>query len=117
MSLLSIFETKNNVLVVRLVGELDHHEASILRTKWQEELANEHVKHVILNLTDVTFMDSSGIGVVLGRYKEITYAGGELVICSVRESLKRIFEMSGLFKIIRLEENETAALDSLGVTL
>lgn len=117
MSLLTIFERKHNVLIVRLSGELDHHEASILREKWQKELSNHEVKHVILNLADVTFMDSSGIGVVLGRYKEISYAGGELVICSVIDSLKRIFEMSGLFKIIRLEDTEIEALDSLGVTL
>ena len=48
------------------------------------------VQHVILNLEDVTFMDSSGIGVLLGRYKEIIQLGGELVVCSINPSIKRI---------------------------
>lgn len=117
MSLTTVFLMKEEVLIVRLSGELDHHEAGILRTAWQKELHANDVKHIILNLKEVSFMDSSGIGVVLGRYKEITAFGGVLAMCSVNPSLKRIFEMSGLFKIIRLEENEQLALDSLGVTL
>jgi len=105
----------NQVLIVRLSGELDHHEASIFRNLWQKEIERQSVQHVILNLEGISFMDSSGIGVLLGRYKEITQMGGELVLCSIQEQVKRIFEMSGLFKIIRLEKNEQIALDSLGV--
>lgn len=117
MSLLSTFVVKENVLIVRLSGELDHHEATPLKECWQKELNENLVKHVILNLADVDFMDSSGIGVILGRYKEITYCGGELVICKPNASIQRILEMSGLFKIIRLEQTEQLALDSLGVTV
>ncbi|HLR70329.1 MAG TPA: anti-sigma F factor antagonist [Pseudogracilibacillus sp.] len=115
MSLTSFFTVKENVLIVRLRGELDHHEAVMLREEWQNKLAEENVQNVILNLEEVTFMDSSGIGVLLGRYKEIIQLGGELVVCSVNPAIKRIFEMSGLFKIIRLAQNEQLALDSLGV--
>lgn len=115
MSLTSNFSVRENVLVVRLEGELDHHEAGILREKWQHEITSKKVQHVILNLEDVTFMDSSGIGVLLGRYKEIAQLGGELVVCSIHPSIERLFEMSGLFKIIRLEKNEQFALHSLGV--
>ncbi|MEI3604684.1 anti-sigma F factor antagonist [Pseudogracilibacillus sp. SE30717A] len=115
MSLTSDFKVIENVLVVRLSGELDHHEAVILRETWQRKLREERVQHVILNLEEMTFMDSSGIGVLLGRYKEIIHMGGELVVCSLNPAIRRIFEMSGLFKIIRLAENEQFALDSLGV--
>jgi len=115
VSLSSYFAVKENVLIVRLSGELDHHEAAILREAWQKKLSEENVQHVILNLEKVTFMDSSGIGVLLGRYKEIVQLGGELVVCSINPAIKRIFEMSGLFKIIRLAETEQFALDSLGV--
>lgn len=114
MSLSTTFELKQNILIVRLHGELDHHESSILRKNWQTELNNKEVKHVVLSLVGLTFMDSSGIGVVLGRYKEIIARGGELVVCAVSPSLQRIFDMSGLFKIMRLEKNEIAALHSLG---
>src|SRR5690625_4859529 len=115
MSLTTFFTIKEDVLIIRLTGELDHHEATILREAWQNKLREGTVKHVILNLEEVHFMDSSGIGVLLGRYKEILQLGGELVVCSVNPSIKRILEMSGMFKIIRIESNEQFALLSLGV--
>lgn len=115
MSLTTFFNVRENVLIIRLTGELDHHEATILREAWQNKLKEGTVKHVILNLEEVTFMDSSGIGVLLGRYKEILELGGELVVCSVNPSIKRILEMSGMFKIIRIESDEEFALLSLGV--
>lgn len=115
MGLVADFKVKEHVLIVRLSGELDHHEAERLREVWQQKLRDEDVRHVILNLEEMIFMDSSGIGVLLGRYKEIAQAGGELVICRVNSSLKKIFDMSGLFKIIRLEDSEQYALHSLGV--
>lgn len=115
MGLQSAFDVKGDVLIVRLSGELDHHEAEILRDRWKEMLYSNPVKHILLNLEAVTFMDSSGLGVVLGRYKEAKQLGGEMVVCSISPIVKRIFEMSGLFKIIRLEENEAYALAALGV--
>lgn len=115
MSLSTFFSVREDVLIIRLKGELDHHEATILREAWQNKLREGTVKHVILNLEEVTFMDSSGIGVLLGRYKEILELGGELVVCSVNPSINRILEMSGMFKIIRLESDEQFALLSLGV--
>lgn len=115
MGLTSIFEVKEDVLIVRLSGELDHHEAEKLRSKWQNILYENPVKHVIVNLKQVTFMDSSGIGVILGRYKEVVQLGGKMIVCSVTPSIKRLFEMSGLFKIVHLEESEQFALSTLGV--
>src|SRR5699024_6328318 len=115
MGLKTDFTMKEHVLVVRLSGELDHHEAEILREIWQQKLRDENVRHVILNLEEMIFMDSSGRGVLLGISKEISKAGGELVICKVNPSLKKIFQMSGLLKIMRLEDNEQYALHSLGV--
>ncbi|PAV29551.1 anti-sigma F factor antagonist [Virgibacillus profundi] len=115
MGLNSMFDIKEDVLIVRLSGELDHHEAEALRNKWKDLIYTNSVKHVILNLEFVTFMDSSGLGVILGRYKEVLQLGGEMVVCSISPPIKRLFEMSGLFKIVRLEENEEFALESLGV--
>ncbi len=115
MGLHAMFDVKGDVLIVRLSGELDHHEAEVLRDKWKDMLYSNPVKHIILNLEDVSFMDSSGLGVVLGRYKEVIQLGGEMVVCSISPPVKRLFEMSGLFKIVRLEENEEYALATLGV--
>ncbi|GAA0599510.1 anti-sigma F factor antagonist [Virgibacillus siamensis] len=115
MILSTAFEVKEDVLIVRISGELDHHEAEALRNEWKEMIYQNAIKHVILNLEAVSFMDSSGLGVVLGRYKEILQLGGEMVVCSVSPPVKRLFEMSGIFKIILLEENEENALSTLGV--
>jgi len=115
VGLYSVFEVKEDVLVVRLAGELDHHEAEALRKKWKDMIYENPIKHVILNLESVTFMDSSGLGVILGRYKEVLQLGGEMVVCSISPQIKRLFEISGLFKIVKLAENEEFALEALGV--
>lgn len=107
--------TKEDVLLVRLVGELDHHAAENLKQEMQTAMREKNAKHVILNLESLSFMDSSGLGVILGRYKEVKQSGGEMVVCSISPAVKRLFDMSGLFKIIRLEESEEFALLSLGV--
>lgn len=115
MGLQAQFEVKQDVLIVRLEGEIDHHEAKALREEWQDHMYHQAVKHVIVNVEKVSFMDSSGIGVLLGRYKEVTQVGGEMVICSITQPIKRIFDMSGLFKIVRLQKDERESLSILGV--
>lgn len=115
MGLQTTFVVKENVLIVRFKGELDHHEAENIREKWQTKMYHHPIKHVVINLEALEFMDSSGLGVILGRYKEVLQLGGEMVVCSPTPSVKRLFEMSGLFKIVRLEESEQYALSTLGV--
>lgn len=115
MGLKMNYMVRENVLIVRLEGEIDHHEATRLRTEWQRYIQQESITNVVLNLEAVHFMDSSGIGVILGRYKEIISKGGELVVCHVTSPVERLFSMAGLFKILRVEVNEEQALLSLGV--
>lgn len=115
MGLQTTFDVRENVLIVRFNGELDHHEAENIRKKWQIEMYQQPIKHVVINLEALEFMDSSGLGVILGRYKEVLELGGEMVVCSPSPTIKRLFEMSGIFKIVRLEENEQFALSTLGV--
>jgi len=111
------FLVKGNILLVRLKGELDHHEANELKKIWQLEIEEHRIQHVVLNLQDLDFMDSSGLGVILGRYKEIKQVDGEMVICAISPTVKRLFEMSGLFKIMQLAQGEEEALNFLGVAL
>ncbi|SDY59828.1 stage II sporulation protein AA (anti-sigma F factor antagonist) [Evansella caseinilytica] len=115
MSLLIDLETRGNVLCVRLEGELDHHTAMALRKQVDAALQEQQLIHILVNLEKLTFMDSSGLGVILGRYKYVHTLGGEMVVCSISPQIKRLFEMSGLFKIVRLELNENDALLALGV--
>ncbi|WLD91897.1 anti-sigma F factor antagonist [Alkalihalobacillus sp. AL-G] len=115
MSLNVKLETKERVLCIRLSGDLDHHSAEQLRTEVDQTIEKHQIHHIILNLESLSFMDSSGLGVILGRYKLIKSQGGEMVVCSISPSVKRLFEMSGMFKIIRLENSEQEALQTLGV--
>lgn len=115
MSLAIDMEVKGSILCVRLDGELDHHSSEMLRKAVDEELNKGLYKHLVLNLEKLSFMDSSGLGVILGRYKRITSKGGEMVVCSISLPIKRLLEMSGLFKIIRLADDEPMAIEKLGV--
>lgn len=115
MNLQVELEHQRNVLITRLRGELDHHTAEIVRIRLDEAIQRDQVNHVVLSLTDLTFMDSSGLGVILGRYKQIKGRGGKMAVCNVNPAVKRLFELSGLFKIVHIYDNECIALHSLGV--
>lgn len=99
------FNKINDSLVVTLAGELDHHSAEEVRVKIDDRIDRENIKKMVFDFSGVTFMDSSGIGVVIGRYKKLSMRKGELSIVSVNNSIKRVFELSGMFKIIKVYEN------------
>ena len=108
-------EIKGEVLCIRLGGELDHHSAECLKNEATTIIEQKNIKHIVLNLAELTFMDSSGLGVILGRYKQIKQQQGSMVVCAITPTVKRLFEMSGLFKIIQQESSEIMALQKLGV--
>ena len=115
MSLNINIEIKQDVLCIRLSGELDHHTADELREKATNAIERNDIRHIVLNLEDLSFMDSSGLGVILGRYKQIKQVHGEMVVCAISPAIQRLFDMSGLFKIIKIEPTEEFALQRLGV--
>lgn len=115
MSLVIDLEVKSDVLCIRLTGELDHHSADNLREQATKAIEEHDIHHIVLNLEYLSFMDSSGLGVILGRYKQIKQQNGEMVVCAISPAVQRLFDMSGLFKIIRLEPTEEFALQRLGV--
>ncbi|CAI6061634.1 Anti-sigma F factor antagonist [Paenibacillus sp. JJ-100] len=108
-------EHHRGILIVRLSGELDHHTADMVRMQMDEAIQRRQCEHLVLSLKDLQFMDSSGLGVILGRYKLIKNKGGKMVICDVNPSVYRLLEMSGLFKIMPIYENEGTALSGLEV--
>lgn len=115
MSLKMQTERTEHTLIVRLQGELDHHTAEKVKSHLEEQIAMNTFMHLLINLSELTFMDSSGLGVLIGRYKQIMERGGQMVVSDVHPSIYRIFEMSGLFKIISVHPSENEALASLGV--
>lgn len=89
------------VLRVNLVGEMDHHTAKRLREKIDEAVEAAAYAKVVFDLTDVSFMDSSGIGVLLGRYKKLSEKGVLMEIEGARPGIDRIIKMAGLYQIIK----------------
>jgi stage II sporulation protein AA (anti-sigma F factor antagonist) len=108
-------EQSDDTLIVRLCGELDHHQADAVRSHMEASLSAPHVRHIVLNCAELTFMDSSGIGVILGRYKQITPRQGKLLICHANDTVHRLMELAGLFKIATLVKDEGEAMQHVGV--
>ncbi|WP_059052413.1 anti-sigma F factor antagonist [Paenibacillus senegalimassiliensis] len=117
MNLQVEMERHRETLIVRLSGELDHHTADDVRLRLDEEIGRGNCRNLVLSLKSLQFMDSSGIGVILGRYKLIKQKGGKMVVCDANPPVYRLFEMSGLFKIMPIFENEDLALTDLEVAL
>lgn len=115
MSLQVEMEHGSKALIVRLKGELDHHTAEAVKARMEDAINRGGASHVVVNMRDLKFMDSSGLGVILGRYKQVMGKGGKMVLCEVGPSVYRLFEMSGLFKILAVKENERQAISSLEV--
>lgn len=96
---------KKDTLFVRLRGELDESNCEALKIKLSDFIEKYSINNVCFNLGRLTFIDSSGIGVILGRYRQICNRG-ELIICEARGDIKRIVKLSGLEKIVKLKETE-----------
>lgn len=84
----------------RLCGELDHHSAEQARNMLDTMLHDITIRDLTLDLSGVTFMDSAGLGVILGRYRILSLRGGKLTVCGMSSSIDRIFRMSGLYAIV-----------------
>lgn len=87
-------------LVVKPDGELDHHSAKEVREMIDREIHLRKIKNLILDFNKVSFMDSSGIGVIAGRYKIINSLGGKTMLIRANEQVDKILEVSGLKKIL-----------------
>lgn len=87
-------------LTVQLIGELDHHSAERARIMMDTMLHDVSVRELLLDMSQVTFMDSAGLGVVLGRYRTLNLRGGKLIVSGVSSPIDRIFRMSGLYALI-----------------
>jgi len=103
-------EFKNDTLIIRLEGELDLVTAEQFRQAAENEIKSKNAKRLILNLKEVPFIDSSGLGAILGRYKRISEKGGKMAVVEVKPQVERIFELSGIFRIMKLYESEERAL-------
>ena len=87
-------------LMVRMAGELDHCCAQSVRRELDALIADPSIRALILDFTALQFMDSSGIGVILGRYRQMRERGGQVAVVHMNRHVARIFHMSGMDRVI-----------------
>jgi len=109
------FRQDRHNLIVRLTGELDHHSAVNLRQVIDRRLNNPEICNLVLNLKHVSFMDSSGVGVILGRYRLVEGRGGKMALCLIPAGVLKVLEISGVPKIIPLLGSEQQALEAVTI--
>lgn len=107
------YDIINRCLVIKLKEDLDHHNAIQIREKSDKYIERNHIKHIVFDFAEANFMDSAGIGVIMGRYKKVIFIGGKTAVTSVNSTVDRIFKLSGLYKIIDKYNTLDEALKSL----
>lgn len=107
------FEIINKILIIKLYGELDHHSCDYIRNKIDSEIMSKKPESVVFDMSNLNFMDSSGVGVIIGRYKLISSKGGKIAIVSMKPQIRRIYEICGLKKIIPSFNTNKAAIEKL----
>ena len=99
-------ETDEGVLEVDLVGEIDHHGAVRARGDIDELVFEKRPKKLVLDLSKVSFMDSSGLGLIMGRYSLMKEMGGRLILRSPTPAVLRILELVGMERMLRIENDK-----------
>ena len=90
----------SKTLIIKITEEIDEFEVKEIRRKADYEIERYSPKKVIFDFDRVTFMDSSGIGMIIGRYKQVTMFGGKMELTNLTESVRKIFELSGILRLI-----------------
>ena len=93
---------KDNTFINALGGEIDHHCAVKIRHELDGMILEERPQVLIFDFSNVRFMDSSGIGLVLGRYRLMATLGGKVIVNGSSKEIARIFKMSGVDKIVEI---------------
>ena len=95
---------EDKLLILQITEEIDHHTTEDIRRKADNEITRYMPRKVIFDFDSVTFMDSAGIGMLIGRYKILKTFGGSVEMINVKPSVRKIFEMSGVLKIVPIRK-------------
>ncbi len=109
---INIKELENNICIINIDGEIDIHTSSDLK----DELMNHidlGVKYIVMNLGQVSYIDSSGIGVFISTLATLKKLGGKILIINITEAVKKVFELTKLTNFFQIYENEQLALNEL----
>ena len=98
------FKVIDNYLMVKMPEEVDHHKSTYISQTADSYIVKEGVGNVVFDFEDTKFMDSSGIGIILGRYKKISYFGGKIFAINAYTRIKSTLMICGLHKVIEIME-------------
>ena len=107
------YQVQENCLTIYLPREVDHHNADEIRKEADAVISRNHIRYVIFDFDRTDFMDSSGIGVVIGRLKKIQNRDGKVCITNVNKRVDKVFTLSGLYKIITVYRDINEAVESI----
>lgn len=93
----------NGILTAKIISDIDHHCAKQIREKIDASIFNHNPRTVLLDLSSVDFMDSSGLGLILGRYNTACEIGSDFKIYSPSREVQKILELAGIERIIKIE--------------
>ena len=105
------FIVKGDILIIEVEKEVDHHYSQDIRKKADILMECQGVVSVIFNFSKTCFMDSSGVGLVMGRYKKARLSGGKIVLTGLSPNIERIMKMSGVFKLVEKTDDVNSALN------
>jgi stage II sporulation protein AA (anti-sigma F factor antagonist) len=100
------FKRAPNAVIVKIDGEIDAETAREMRRSIDVEYDEVGARDLIFDMKDVTFMDSSGIGMIIGRFKRVSAIGGSVKIVGADKNVRRIIELSGLGRIVKVENTK-----------
>ena len=98
----SEYKDLDKLLILKVTEEIDHHTTEKIRRKMDNEITRYMPRKVLFDFNEVSFMDSAGIGLIIGRYKVAKLFGGDVEIVNARPSVKKVLEMIGITRIIKI---------------
>lgn len=98
------FQVVDNCLMVKLPEEVDHYRTGYICERADWYIVKQNVDHVVFDFESTRFMDSSGIGLIMGRYKKITTFGGKVFILHPDKQIKRLLCMAGINNLVEIVE-------------
>lgn len=98
---MNYYDVENGIMIYYLPSELDHYAAEKIKRKSEGVFEQERIRYLIFDFEKTTFMDSSGIGLITGRFRRIHDSGGSVYVVNVSENIDKLLDMSGIYRIIK----------------
>lgn len=103
------FFIRKTILFIRFSGELDQKSVEKMRIRVTELISNYRIEYLIINCRELNFMDSTGIGFIIGRYNQLKEVNGKIILCEMNELITKIVNVSGITRIVTVKKTEVDA--------